>query len=219
MTTYNRATLSLFFETGDVPTGQNYSDLIDSCANIVDTSGNNFAGPIIATEIITPRVSATNANITGTLVAQTVSGSLINTTNLQVTGTVSAALINTTNLQSTGTVSAVNVYSGFFFVGNAILNNNSIVSAAGTTQTTGAICPATMCRLRGAADGSATGYRLDTNKTGWTQQLINENAVSANLWPPVGGQINALAVNAAFPLAANTSYTVNHTQASAYWVK
>lgn len=67
MTTYSQNTLKTFFQTGDVPTGSDYANLIDSCLNIVDTSAQSIAGPINPTELITARVSAGNIIATGTL--------------------------------------------------------------------------------------------------------------------------------------------------------
>ena len=78
---------------------------------------------------------------------------------------------------------------------------------------------ATINRGQGVADGQTTGFRLQANKAGLVQYLINETAVSGNLWPPTGGKINNGAANGVFVLAANTSYTIFHYAASAYGVK
>ena len=59
MTTFNKASLKALYETGDVPTQQNYADWIDSYINIVETTVQSMAGPLVTTELITPRVSAT----------------------------------------------------------------------------------------------------------------------------------------------------------------
>lgn len=58
MTEFSKQSLKTFFETGDVPFGQQYSDLIDSCVNLVDTTAQNVASPLVIAEVITPRVSA-----------------------------------------------------------------------------------------------------------------------------------------------------------------
>lgn len=65
MTTYNKSTLATFFQTNDVPTGQDYANLIDSQVNLVETSIQSMAGPLACTELITPRVSATNVAFGG----------------------------------------------------------------------------------------------------------------------------------------------------------
>lgn len=80
---YNKSSLAAFFETGDVPTGTDYMNLVDSCLNLVETSAQSMAGALIVTELITPRVSATNMNITGTY----------NAVNASYSGTVSAGIM------------------------------------------------------------------------------------------------------------------------------
>lgn len=177
MTTYNKASLKTFFETNDIPTGQNYSDLIDSQINIVETTAQSMAGALSTTELLTPRVSATNGNFIG---------------DLAVSG----------NLSST---------NGFF-------GGVGIVSAVGTTQGAAAALTNVINRGKGVTDGSATGFAIPANKTGLTQYIFND-ALSANLYPPTGGTINGLSVNAAFAMAANTPYTILHITASAYAVK
>ena len=114
MTTYNKATLKTFFETGDVPGGSNYADFIDSYVNIVDTALQTMAGPLSTTEVITPRVSAANANVTGVLSAATLSVDSITTPSI----TASAATI-------TGIVSADRIVAS---AGNFVAD----VSAGGT---------------------------------------------------------------------------------------
>lgn len=194
MTTYSKSTLATFFQTGDVPTGTDYANLIDSCLNIVDTSAQSIASPFNPTELITPRVSATNINAVTSLTAATIS----------VTNDVSAG----------ATVYASAMRASFNYHGAPV-----IISAAGTAQATGALLTAEICRLQGATDGSTTGFSLPANRTGWVQYLANECTVSANLWPPTGGRINNLANNAVFAMAAGTPYIVMHSTASAYSVK
>lgn len=177
MTTYNKSTLKTFFQTGDVPSGQNFSDFIDSYVNIVETGLQSMAGPLSATELNSVLVSAGNGNFTGNLSA------------------------------TTGTV-----------YGSANRWSSGIVSAAGTAQATAATLLYTVNIGSGVVDGTSTGFALPPNNAGRVQYITNGGA-SANLWPPVGGQINALSSNAAFGMAASTLYTVVHTLASGYAVK
>lgn len=121
-----------------------------------------------------------------------------------------------TNSPNTGnftTVSAANEYITNMFQPVAI------ISALGTTQAAAAPLTATINRVQGVTDGQTTGVALLANNVGRVQYLINETAVSGNLWPPTGGKINNAAANAVFVLAANTSYTIFHYAASAYGVK
>lgn len=228
----NKASLQALFETGDIPLGADYSNFIDSCVNLAETSAQNMQGSLITTELITPRVSATNVNVTGILSAQslvinnvtvsaaTIAGSLsvgatITASAASINGIVSAASLNVTGDVSaaTGTVYASAVRSTNGFIGSS-----GTVSAAGTTQGTAASLTFVVNRGRGIADGATTGFTPLANKPGLTQYLFNEG-VSANLWPPTGGTINGLAANAAFALAASAMVTIVHMTASAYAVK
>jgi len=218
MTTYNKTTLKTFFETGDVPTGTDYANLIDSQINIVETTTQSMAGAINPTELITPRVSATDINITNSLaVGGTFSAATLVldkvTASAVVANTVSATLGHFDTSVSADVVfcSAVKATSGVYY-------GVGVVSAAGTTQGTAAVLTNIVNRGKGVADGVTTGFALPANRTGLVQYLFNEG-VSANLWPPTGGTINGLAVNTAFPLVASSTVTIIHLTASAMAVK
>lgn len=204
MTTYNKASLKTFFATGDVPTGTDYANFIDSYVNIVDTTVQVMASELQAPQFTTPLVSATNGNFTGILSAVALNATTVSATNLIVAADVSAV---------TGTIYASAVRST-----NGIFAGVGIVSAAGTTQGTAAILTNVINRGKGIADGTTTGFTPLANRAGLTQYLFNEG-VSANLWPPTGGTINGLAVNAAFSLVASAMVTIIHLTASAYGVK
>lgn len=238
MTTFNKSTLKLLFEQGDVPTGQNYSDLIDSQVNLVETTAQSMAGPLITTELITPLVSATNLNITGTVSAgSTVFNSLVVRSNTVLQGSVLVqaqstyfggvtfgSAISVTGGLTVDTVAAAGaITAGTMGVigdvsANAVKLGVGIVSAAGTAQATAALLTSTINRGKGVVDGSTTGYRPPANQPGLVQYLYNEGA-SANLWPPTGGFINGLAANAPFALATSAMVTIVHLTASAYAVK
>lgn len=214
MTTYNKQTLATFFQTGDVPDGTDYGNLIDSQINIVETSIQMMAGALSTTELITPRVSASIVNVTGTLSISTFSvGTLtapaIITDNISVSSNVSAGTLtvaSTTSVQAT-------------WISGNLVRPVVTITASGTTLGTANILTGQINRLTSVTDSTATGVGLQANLTGLIQYLYNETATSANLWPCTGGQINALASGAAFGLAGSTLYTIVHTKASGYAVK
>lgn len=259
MTTYNKSTLKTFFQTGDVPDGTDYGNLIDSCLNLIETGEQDMAGALYTTQLITPLVSGANANFTGTVSATslhvtgnvsgnslwtlgnlTVSGDIISR-GISITADISAnrgyfnahlsvsghvvvnGPVSANSLNVTGDISAATgtVYaSAIRMQGGGIYRAVSIVSAAGTTQATGAALGLNgVIRLKGIADGSTTGFVILANQTGLQQTVYVEENTSCNLWPCVGGQINALASNAAFAMAGNTTYIVTHIKASGYSVK
>ncbi len=217
MTTYNKTTLKTFFETGDVPGGADYANLIDSCLNIVETGVQTMGGALQPTELITPRVSATNVNVTGTL---SVAGvfSAVNFVGNSVTASAGSFVSVSATTANITTVSADVVYASAARTTGGLYGSVGIVSAAGTTQGAAAILTNFINRGKGVADGTTTGFAPPGNRAGWVQYLFNEG-VSANLWPPTGGTINGLAANTPFPLVTSAMVTIVHLTASAMAVK
>lgn len=235
MTQYNKLTLTTFFATGDNPDGTDYANFIDSCVNQIETADQPIAGPISPTKLNTARISAGNVNVTGSLMVSGAfnfnggfSAATITANTLTVGGNLSSgsltvtAAISAASLNVTGDVSAATgtVYASAIHTGAGIFRAVTVVSAAGTTQATGASLGSNgVIRLKGIADGTTTGFVLLANQTGNQQTIWVEENTSCNLWPCVGGQINALSSNAAFPMAGNTQYIVTHIKASGYAVK
>lgn len=243
MTTYNKQTLATFFQDNDVPAGSDFSNLIDSQVNIVETSVQAMGGALSTTELITPRVSAVNLNVTGVLSANSLSISTLTLTTITGTngifsGAVSANSLNATfdisgaTLSLTGKASAASVnvtgdvsaatgtiYASAMRSTNGLFAGVGIVSAAGTTQAAATILTNVINRGQGVADGATTGFAIPANRSGLVQYLLLETNTSANLWPPTGGTINGKATNTVFALAGQTSYTIFHVGASAYGVK
>lgn len=191
MTTSDKSTLAALFQNGDVPTGQNYSDLIDSQVNLAESSRQSMIAALESTEFIASRVSAATGAFTTSVSAP-----------LGVIDT-----IRTTTVSANAIYASAGVYQPV-----------GIMSAQGTAQGTAAILTAIITRGAGVVDGTTTGFAIPANRTGLTQYIINGGA-SANLWPPTGGTINALSANAAFAMAASTLYTIVHVATSAYAVK
>lgn len=211
MTILNKSALTLLFEQGDVPSGTNYADLIASQVNLGETTNQSMAGALTTTELVTPRVSAADVNVTGTLSVATFSAATLNANTLTATNVSAQALFATT-------VSADAIYASAARVVGGLYSGVGVVSAAGTTQGAAAILTNVVNRGKGVADGVTTGFAPPGNRAGWVQYLYNEGP-SANLWPPTGGTINGLAANAAFPLAASAMVTIVHLTASAMAVK
>lgn len=301
----NKAVLVQLFETGDVPTGANFADLINSSVNLFETNPQTMLGALNPTELVTSRVSAGNGVFTGDLlvngtITQTnISCALLSANavyadaiytgtsffnivsantlcigssasfglpsnapsvtidassgDISTTGTLSVGkavsfikaganafaingqsnfsdtatftnIIVTNNLdQLTGTAQFTNVSAQNVTVVSAVITNFTqpvvTIAASGVAIGTANILTGAQNRLISVSDGTATGVGLQANRTGLIQYLYNETAVSANLWPCVGGQINNLASGAAFAVAAKTLYTIIHIKASGYAVK
>lgn len=196
----NKATLVSLFSQGDVPQGSDFANLINSSVNMAETAIQSMAGPLQATKLASPLVSAAT----------------INSTNVNITNFSPANLSVITSFSTTCDVSANtnNVYCA-----GVRIQSVGIVSALGTTQAVAAPLIFTMSRGQGATDGQTTGFSLLSNRQGLVQYLKYEGTVSANLWPPIGGTINNLSINLPFPLVAGGAYTIMHFAASAYAVK
>lgn len=69
MSVQNRTTLRGFFDTGDTVTSGAMIDLVDSGANLADTSAQSFASEISTPNLVAARVSASALNITGSFTA------------------------------------------------------------------------------------------------------------------------------------------------------
>ena len=220
MTTRNKASLTLLFEQADIPSGTDYADFIDSYVNVAETSAQTLLSSLTATELVSPRVSAT-AGIFTTVGVNTVSAVNIGVTTLQVAAAISAinAAAQVSSLRVGADVSAASgtVYASAMRATDGVLFPVTTISAAGSTQATAGLLTGVINRGIGVSAGEKTGFTPRANRAGMIQYLYN-NGPSANLWPPVGGTINGLAANAAFALAASAAYTIAHLTASAYAV-
>lgn len=193
MTASNRTTLKALFETGDTLSQASFEDLIDSFVNLVETGQQTMAGALSTTQLITSRLSAGDANVTGTLSANT---AILNSVRV---ATVSASAVNT----------------------NDLTLGITTLSALGSTQGTAALLSQTITRIAGIADGQTTGVRLPpaSSNIGRIFYIHNSTAVSGNIWPDTGCAINGLSVNAAFALAANTLTVAIPITTSSYAVR
>jgi len=181
----------------------NFTGAAASFSGIVSAASVNLTGDMKAA---TGRMTASAATITSLLTGNTASFSgIVSGVSLSLTGDVSAA---------TGTVYASAVRSTNGLYGATPV----IISAAGTTQGTAAVLTGYINRGQGVTDGATTGFAIPANQAGWIQYLNYENAVSANLWPPSGGKINALATNGVYILNPQTMYQIIHIAASSYAV-
>jgi hypothetical protein len=241
MTTYDKQTLKTYFQTGDVPTGNDYANLIDSQVNVAETSAQSMLGALIVPEVIASRVSCGNIAVTGTFSAANFTVGTLNTTALN-TATASATVLNTSRLAvstSAEFICDANVSGNWRF--NSIVNfdrtininqevaikrpgvisietSGASANAAGTTQGTATLLtpsrPLYICA--GVVNGSSTGFILRASQSTGEMYYIWNPGLSANLYPSIGCSINALAVNAPLPLPPGTFTTIVHVGASAY---
>ena len=137
MATKDRSTLKGFFETGDVPNQQNYTDLIDSQLNLIDTSINP---QIISTGISASFISSethitASGNISSSGLLSIGTGSF--DSHITASGNISASG-NIIASQITGALNATEVTVG----GNTTvttLNASSHITASGNISSSGTV--------------------------------------------------------------------------------
>lgn len=117
MTAQIRSVLKAAFEQGDAPQGSDYADMIDSAANLAETTAQAFAGEVQAPVFVaTTKVSAPSIH-GNSIVGSTVSGGTVNA------NTVNTSVINITADTSVSHVSRASA-SGFI----RVIVQNSIVA-------------------------------------------------------------------------------------------
>lgn len=220
--TANKNTLTGLFQQGDVPSGADFANLIDSQVNVAETSVQSMLGALNPTELITPRVSAATIVATGTITANgDVNGDSFVGQGVAVTSASTDSLVvDTIRGRYSNSITVSGDTTFLSEVGcSALTQAVGSVSASGTTLGTAATLLYTINIGTGIVDGNATGFLLPSSIGGGRVQYIYNGNASANLWPCQGGQINALSSGAAFSLAANTPYTIIHIRSSGYAVK
>ena len=125
MTAQNRSTLKAVFETGDVPDGTNYADLIDSFLNIVDTTAQSLASDLtVPTLVATTEVSSAQVNATE------VSASVGSFATMTISGVVTADRVHASAATFSAVVSAGTIAAG-------TLNFDAIATALATASAVG----------------------------------------------------------------------------------
>ena len=94
MTARAKTTLAALFQTGDTPSGTDFSDFIDSYVNLVETTAQTVASKLtISGGTETTTVSANTATFTGTVSANTFNAVALQTSTLRVNQTVSCSSV------------------------------------------------------------------------------------------------------------------------------
>lgn len=186
MTAKTPAQLLSVFENGDVPTQSDYQDVFDSFVNIVGTTAQS-----IAADLTVPSLT-----VTGTFNTSNVSASSITGTTADIQ-TVSAATL-TSNVISCPTSASFNAVSAKTYTRSV----ESSINAIGVSQTTARSLTAEISRIVVIATASNTGVIL-SNTTGREHIVINDTPHTLSVYPAVGGQINDLSSNAAYPVSAS----------------
>ena len=149
MTISNKTTIKTYFETGDFPSQQNFSDFIDSCIFTAETSAQaingdlniggalNVSGAATFNILNIATVSANTGNFTN-VNAATVSAATGNYTTLNA-ATVSAAVVKPTNITGTATNNSASAGSVGEYVFANIPPGASVSLTSGITSNVASI--------------------------------------------------------------------------------
>jgi hypothetical protein len=198
MSVLDRVTLKSGFENGDQPQGSDYANLIDSMVNLAETTIQTMNGPLIlAGGLSAASISTGNITATGIVSAASVWAAVADVT------TVSAQTIafTTLNVPTSGTVITGNIT----FTGGCMMQTvDSSIACISTVQASARLLTTTINVIKFSATGANDSVRLPGLYPGCTVMIINDTTQSAKVFPPTGGQINALGSNAALDLGPNS---------------
>jgi len=219
MTAQNRSTLKANFEDGDKPTGDNFSDLIDSFLSLTDTTAQqvlsdvNFSGTVSAANLAIGTLSLTSvAASVATFTFVTAGGLVVNGT--AVASAVVAQTVTTSGLVATGTAQL----GGGAFVSGAARCNVTPVTAAGSTQgSAAALVGGPAFRVVLATAGENVGVQVPASGSGQTVTVVNETAVAVNVYPQTGGKINGGTANAAISVTASSAIMLRGATDLNWW--
>lgn len=91
-----------------------------------------------------------------------------------------------------------------------------VVAAFGATQGNATVIPALTQRVQVTVTASTEGVMLPVSSTGKVRRLFVPGTVGVKIYPPVGGAIDALSLNAALTLAAGKGIEFTGTDAT-HW--
>ena len=184
MTEQTRTTLKAVFEDGDVPSGANYVDLIDSAANLSDTTA----------QVFTSDITVPTLNVT-TVCAGTIFADTLNAVNQSFSGVVSADAGITVSGASIlrGTTSAAALFADSLTISGAVAIAGT-TSAAALFADSGTISGA----LKVAGTTSAAGLFADTLTISGATKLSGivsaDNGISCSGAVQLKGTTSAAAV-------------------------
>ena len=177
MATKSRTTLKTYFNTGDIPTQDNYVDLIDSQLNLEDTTIQIINSPFSSSGYISTKTDVTSSGVSG-------SGNLSMTGNAYIGGDItSSGHISASGIIYAATVTA-DSYSDIYINGHVTASGNisssgdliaSNITSSGTISSSGAITAASLTGvLQTAAQPEIT--EIGTIGTGVWQGTAVANA-------------------------------------------
>lgn len=210
------------FENGDTPSATDFEDIFDSYFSLATSASQTIEGrvtfqnQIIASEVISPLVSATSI-IASFVSAQTVNAANISSTNVSAVNVSANAIYSSTaNLQ---TVTANNAYLNNAYIGSKIVFSYSSAAAQGTTQASAYSASSHVTYV--STSETERALKISTHENGQVQYIVrNATGTAASIYPAGGCNFIGTAVNAPLLLDANITMQIIHVNSSAYaWMR
>jgi hypothetical protein len=198
MSVLDRVTLKSVFENGDQPQGSDYANLIDSMVNLAETTTQTMNGPLVlAGGLSAASISTGNITATGIVSAATFWGAVANVTTISAqTVTFSTLSVPSSGASVTGNIT--------FTAGDVLRTVDASVACISTAQASARLLTASLNVIKSSTTAANDSVRLPGLYPGCMTMVVNDTTQSAKVFPPTGGQINALGANAALDLGPNT---------------
>lgn len=210
------------FETGDIPNQSDYEDLIDSFVNFEVTAAVQvMKGSLtVQGELVVGQFSA--ANVTAqNFVGETGTFGSITTSALNVTSVLDAATVSAGSATFT-TVATDSIDATLVSAKNRITQPvDSSVAGMGTTQASGKSLSSHINVLESVGSATDNAFILPGGYGGWTQTVINNTSVTAQIFPPVGASatIDGLSANNAQTLNPSGIMTIYHVTSARFFTQ
>ena len=211
MSALDRTTLKALFQNGDVPSGSDYGDMIDSAANLAETAAQTFQGAVnFAAGFSAATVGGTN--IAGTNVSGTnLNAGSANVTNMLVSGATFAS-------GATVTFNAAPTFKQNFSVSAfPLYKMEASIACISTAQASARLLTAVFNVIKTVATGANDSVVLPGGYPRAVQFIINTTTASAKVFPPSGGAIDGGSTNAARDIGPSSRVLVFHEASGTFY--
>lgn len=198
MSALDRVTLKAAFQNGDQPQGSDYENFIDSFVNLAETTAQTMNGPLILAGGLSAASINTGAiTATGVVSAPSIWAAVGDITTISAqTVTFSSLVVPASGVAVNGNVT----FTGGYLAGTVDVS----VACIATVQASARLLVAAVNIIKSSTTAANDSVRLPGLYAGVSFLVVNDTTQSAKVFPPTGGQINALGSNTALDLGPNT---------------
>jgi len=217
MTIRTPAYLKTVFESNDIPTGSDYSDIFDSFLPISTSSKQTFdfpleiLGDVTASGAVYAQDFFTNGSVNASAVNATiVSASVVNTNRINANMvSASGGEFNLINAQNISASAARVVY---FRTGL-----DTSVAATGTTTAAAKSLTEAISVIKSVTSAAQDALIISRHRAGFVQTIITDVSASCKVYPTSGAKFNNLANGAAFDIPDRKVAQIYHITSAQYY--